>query len=734
MRSLNRKLLPAALLLLLGLIAFGEVREAQFLNFDDVPYVTDNPQVRRGLTLTGVKWAFTAVHASNWHPLTWLSHMLDCQLFGMQAGAHHLVNLGFHLANTLLLFLGLVRLTAAPGPSFLAAGLFAVHPLHVESVAWVAERKDVLSTFFWLLTMGAYSRYVARPGAGRYLLVAGCFALGLMAKPMLVTLPLVLLLVDYWPLRRLSVPASGRSGAPGTASQPPPAGLSLPAAVWEKAPLFLLAGASCLITFYAQKAGGSVSSLAEIPLSVRLANALVAYVSYLGKALWPTHLAAFYPHPVTGLPAWQVLGAGATLAAISGAVLWQARRRPYLPAGWLWYLITLVPVIGLVQVGSQAMADRYTYVPLIGPFVAAAWGLGELTARWRRPGWVFAPVAAAVLLTLTALTLRQVSHWRDSVRLFEHALRVSGPAAVVHVHLGSALLTAGRLAEAREHFDATLRLQPDHAAAHINLGMVFQAQGEMDRALAHYDEALRLCPTFPTAHYNKAIALFSQGHYEQTAFHFREALRLRPDHVGAHANLGIVLYLQGEVDQALAHYQQALQLLPDQPEVHNNLGVALLAKKEPGQAQRHFAEALRLKPDYADAHFNLGKALFLQGRPEEAAWRYEQAIVLSPEYAEALDGLARILASADAEHLRQPDRAVELAARANRLTGYQQPEFLDTLATALAAAGRFPEAVSQAQRALSLAQAAGKEELARELQHKLRLYLKGPPLAAGSGT
>lgn len=733
MDFLKQKVLLSALLVLLCLIAFGEVRHAQFLNFDDVPYVTDNPRVRRGLSLEGLRWALTTVHASNWHPLTWLSHMLDCQLFGMQAGAHHVVNLIFHAANTLLLFLGLLRLTSAPGASFLAAALFAVHPLRVESVAWVAERKDVLSTFFWLLATWAYLRYVAQPGLRRYLMLAICFALGLMAKPMLVTLPLVLLLLDYWPLSRLSLPADGLPKSSRVANQKPLPGVSLGQLIWEKVPLFLLAGVSCLVTFYAQKAGGSVSSLEEIPLTVRLANALVAYVAYLGKALWPANLAVFYPHPVTGLPAWQVLGAALTLAAISTMAVWQARRRPYLLVGWLWYLITLVPVIGLVQVGSQAMADRYTYVPLLGPLVAAAWGLAELAAWTRRPAWVFSLAAGALLAVLTLGTMRQVSYWRDAVTLFEHALRVSGPSPVVHVHLGSALMTACKLAEAREHFYATLRLQPGHAAAHINLGMVFQAEGNMDQALAHYHEALRLCPTCPTAHYNLGVALFSQRNYEQTAFHFREALRLRPDHLQAHANLGIVLYLQGDVDQAITHYREALRLQPGEAEVHNNLGVALVARKELDQARRHYAEALRLKPDYADAHYNLGKALYLEGGHEEARLRYEKAIELNPEYPEALDGLARILATTGQKSLRQPDKAVDLARQANRLTDYRQPEFLDTLAAALAASGDFREAMDLSQKALALAQEAGNGQLTREIEERLHLYRQGHPFHTGAG-
>ena len=387
------------------LTVYAGVRDHQFINFDDDLYVTENLPIQDGLSLRGLVWAFTTTHASFWHPMTWLSLMLDSQLYGLNPARFHLTNLLLHLANTLLLFLWLNRTTRALGASFLVAALFALHPLHVESVAWVTERKDVLSTFFWMLTMWAHVWYVEGPGVGRYLLTLACFVLGLMAKPMLVTLPFVLLLLDFWPLGRL-MPAVAGAGA----AQPSGQRVTLAGLVWEKAPLFALTVLFCMVTYYAEDKSGALSLLPDLPLTTRLSNALVAYVTYLGKMFWPTRLAVFYPHPENAIPLWQGLGAGLTLAFLSLVIIWQTRRRPYLLVGWLWYLGTLVPVIGLVQVGKYALADRFTYVPLIGVFIMVAYGAAELTARWR-PARFLVPVGAGVVLSgLMICTWQQVSY------------------------------------------------------------------------------------------------------------------------------------------------------------------------------------------------------------------------------------------------------------------------------------------------------------------------------------
>jgi tetratricopeptide (TPR) repeat protein len=724
MSLLNRKILAAVVLLLLCLLAFWEVRNCQFVNLDDDTYVTDNPPVEQGLTLPGFAWAFTTTHGANWHPLTWLSHMLDCQLFGLQPGRHHVVNLLFHLANTLLLFFWLQRLTGALLPSFLAAGLFAVHPLHVESVAWVAERKDVLSTFFWLLTLWAYLGYVERPGGQRYLWVVLCFALGLMAKPMLVTLPLVLLLLDYWPLGRLALPG-GQPAAPPTVSNREP--LSLKRLAWEKAPLLGLSVASCLVTFYAQRAGGAMETLEAIPLGARLANAAVSYVVYLGKALWPAHLVVFYQHPRTILPWWQIGGALLILGLLSALAVWQARRRPYLLVGWLWYLGTLVPVIGLVQVGGQAMADRYTYVPLIGIFIGAAWGLADLAARWRLPSWFYPLATGAVLSVLTLCTANQVRHWHDSITLFEHALTVSADIPMVHNNLGNALFLSGRQEEALTHYQEALRLQPAYPEAHNNLGVALAHLGHPDQAIQHYVEALRLWPAYPTAHYNLGDILYKLGRYGEAANQYRIAWKLRPGYSQAVFNLGNVLFIQGKVADAIFFYREALRLQPGYAEAHNNLGVALVTLGHPEQALQHYGEALRLRPAYVDAHYNLGRALLLTGRVDEAVGQFKQVLALNQDYWQALNSLAQIWATAPEERLRNGAAAIALAERANRLSGNKNPQVLDTLAAAYAEAGRFPQALETAQKASQLARDAGQAELAREIDSRMALYRTGHP-------
>ena len=458
--SLWQQLMLISLLLVVATFAaYWQVHEFDFVGFDDDSYIYENQQVQHGLSLDNLIWAFTTVTVSNWHPLTWLSHMLDFQLFGMDSGKHHLGNLFFHIVNTLCLLFVFKKMTGSFWKSAMVAGLFALHPLHVESVAWVSERKDVLSTFFWLLTMWAYLVYVKRPSLPRYVPVVLFFVLGLMAKPMLVTLPFVLLLLDYYPLNRLSFPLlSEKYKVKGFATL-----------VLEKLPLIILAVLSSVMTYYAQQKGGAVATLDGIPLSLRIANSLVAYISYIGKMIYPAHLACLYPFSKM-LPWWKVAAAGLVLVAITVMTFRSARKRPYMIVGWLWYLGTLVPVIGIVQVGSQSMADRYTYVSLIGIFIMIAWGIPELISgiRLKRTGL---PVAAVALLcVLWGLTWHQAGYWRDSQTLFEHALSVTSENDTMHYDLANAYKNQGRLDQAVPHYLQTLRIKPDHEKAHNNLG------------------------------------------------------------------------------------------------------------------------------------------------------------------------------------------------------------------------------------------------------------------------
>jgi tetratricopeptide (TPR) repeat protein len=590
--SPRRWKIAACLFLVVATLAvYGQLRNFQFINYDDNVYVYDNPLVQKGLTLQGLSWAFTTTRAGNWTPLTWLSHMLDCQLFGLNPGEHHLTNLVFHIANSLLLFLWLLYLTPSLGCSFMVAALFALHPMHVESVAWVAERKDVLSTFFWLLTMWAYVWYVRRPGWGKYLLILVCFSLGLMAKPMLVTLPFVLLLLDYWPLGRLSL--KGR-GAAASSAKPVPE-VALKRLVWEKTPLFGLAALFSLIAFQAQKEVGALWTK-TLPFTMRLANALVAYVSYLGKMLWPAHLAVLYPYPGPNLPLWPAVAAGLGLAALSYLALRQARRHPYLLVGWLWYLGTLVPVIGLVQVGRQAMADRYTYVPFIGLFIAVVWGTAALAARWRAPRFLLPVGAGVVLSALSVCTWVQVGYWRDSISLYEHTLQVTRKNPVIQNNLGEALAAQGKLAQAVAHYSEALRLQPDLAQAHYNLGVALGAQGKLAQAVTQYTQALRLQPDFAAAHNNLGEVLATQGKLVQAVAQYRAALRLRPDLAVTRNNLGVALASQGKIEAAITQFQKAIQIKPDFSDAYFNLGLAFLNKGDDKQANMVFQNFIKI-PD-----------------------------------------------------------------------------------------------------------------------------------------
>jgi Tfp pilus assembly protein PilF len=526
----RQRLLPVGLFLVVLIAgAFWQVTGHGFVNFDDDKYVTENPHVQAGLTRNGLAWAFTTTRASNWHPVTWISLMADSQLYGPNAYGFHTTNLLLHIASALMLFLFLNRVTGSLWRSAFVAAIFGIHPLHVESVAWVAERKDVLSTLFWMLTMWAYLHYTQSPKPTRYLLVVLAFVLGLMAKPMLVTLPFVLLLLDRWPLERLDQ----GNGREHDHTRP------WRKLVWEKVPLLALAAVSSIVTYVVQQRSGAVGSLEVYPLGVRIANALVAYVNYVAKMLWPAHLAVFYPHPGTSLPIWQVAGSGLVLVWITLLAI-RARRRPYLAVGWLWYVLTLVPVIGLVQVGGQAMADRYTYIPLIGLFIIIAWGVPELLALWTteaRRRTLLAASAGIVIAALAVCTYLQVGYWRDSVTLFDHAVKVTRRNAVAHNNLGVALVERGELGKAVAHYREALRIKPRYVEAHCNLAIAAIKQGRLDEAIAHCWEALRIRPGDADAHNNLGVALAKQGKLHEALAHFSEALRLDPDKKSARANL-----------------------------------------------------------------------------------------------------------------------------------------------------------------------------------------------------
>ncbi len=651
------------ILFFLGIVTlalYWQVKHHTFV-WDDGPYIVQNHAIKNGLTLKSVSWAFTSLHSSNWHPLTWLSHAMDIQLYGMEPAGHHLTNVFFHIANTLLLFLALRRMTKALWQSAFVAALFALHPLHVESVAWVAERKDLLCAFFWMLSLWGYARYVEQPGIGRYLMVVLFFILGLMSKPMLVTLPFVLLLLDYWPLKRF---VSEKT--------------DVKRLILEKVPFFALSLMSCITTFFAQRAGGAVGSLDRYPFTERLGNALVTYIAYIIKMFWPFDLALLYPHPMS-LPWWEIAIACLFLAFIFFLVFKTSRRHPYLGLGWLWYMGTLVPVIGLVQVGSQAMADRYTYIPLIGLFIIIAWGVAELTSRLNNMKKVLTITAVAVLSIVGVTTFLQIKYWENSLVLFEHTINSTENNYLMHNNLGLALSKQGMEKEAVKHFHEAARIKPLFELAHYNLGFAYANQDKMSMAYKHFYTALRIKPEYAEVHNSLGVALASQGEILEANKHFREALRINPEYAEAHNCFGLALTNQGlmaeaikhfaealrldpsdakanynlanildqmgKTDDAVKHYEKALQINPEHAEAHNNLGGILTNQGRLPEAIKHFSEALRIKPEYVDAHNNIGIVLSNLGRSDEAIRHFSEVLRINPESAEAHNGLGIALAN-----------------------------------------------------------------------------------------
>jgi Tfp pilus assembly protein PilF len=637
----NRVIVLCLLLLAITLAVYGQVVKHDFVSLDDDIYLTENYYVLAGLTTAGIVWAFSFTDSPYWHPLTWLSHMLDCQLYGLSPSMHHLTNVVLHLANTLLLFLVFYRMTGALWRSCFVAALFALHPLNVESVAWVSERKNLLSTFFWLLTMVFYVRYSKKPCLARYVLVVSIFALGLMAKPMLVTLPFVLLLLDYWPLGRFpfqQVDSDTRTEA-APATIPVFQKTISVNLVLEKVPLLILSVLSSFLTSLSVQRSGIVISTTLVPMKLRIANAIVSYARYIGKLIWPQDLAVFYPYPST-VPLWQSVGAGLLLAGISFLVIRAWRKLPYLCIGWLWYLGTLIPAIGLVQAGQwPAMADRFTYVPAIGLFVMLAWLIPHVLTKWRyrKTGLVLA--AGALLAVLLLLTRAQLNRWSNTITLFEHTLKVTENNYLAHNNLGNALARQGKLKQAKDNYVKALRINPTFPRAHNNLANVLARQGKSQEAIAHYTKALEIKPNFPKAHNNLGNVLARQGKNQEAIVHYTKALQIKPDFAGAHNNLGNILQGQGKIDEAVFHFSRALELKPDFAEAHFNLGNALARQGNLDQAQRHFSRSLELKPTFAEAHNSLGVILARKGLLDEAIDQFREALRLKPDFRQARTNL-----------------------------------------------------------------------------------------------
>ena len=607
-------LIISVLLAILTLASYWQVFNYGYVDYDDRDYVTDNLYVKTGLTMSNIAWALTTPHSANWHPLTWLSHMLDCQIFGLNPMGHHLTNLLFHILNTLLLFYVLTRMTRLPWRSGFVAALFAIHPLHIQSVAWIAERKDVLSTFFLFLTILAYIRHTEQPSIKRYALILLVFALGLMAKPMLVTLPFILLLLDYWPLNRYA------------AFQNEQATTRIKAfwrLVEEKIPLLVVAAISCLITYIVQQSWGAVSQLDSLPIGVRIANSLVVYIAYIHKMLWPQGLCVMYPHPQSSLPVWQVITSGLLLAGITYFAIRTARKFPYITVGWFWYVLTLIPVIGLIQVGEQAMADRYTYIPLIGLFIAIAWAVPALfeksLERNARGYAIIALPAVVLILMLSVSTWYQLKPWQNAITLYEQALKCTSNHAIVQKFLVNKLLEKNRGDDAIALLTKAMRSGYNKAEAHDGIGLILVRQGKIKEAISHYKIAMRLKPKMSEPYNNMGTALARLGRYDEAISYLRKAIRITPNYEEAHYNLAVVLSRQGKTNEAITHYKKALRAKPTVL-THNRLGILLLKQGKLDEGISNFRSAIRISSTSIPSHILLAIALYHKGDYEQS-WR-----------------------------------------------------------------------------------------------------------------
>ncbi len=727
----NRRLSPrgilswlVAVLLLAGTLSlYWPATRHGFINYDDPDYVFENNNIAQGITPQGVIFSLTSRHSNNWHPVTWLSHMVDAELFSLSPEGHHLTSICLHALNSLMMFLILRLMTGAVWRSAIVAALFAWHPLRVESVAWVAERKDVLSGFFAMLVLGAYARFVAFKTQNSvrtrlwYGLALLFFALGLMSKPMLVTLPFVMLLLDFWPLRRIFNPERNDL-------DPLPLRKKLVPLVAEKTPFFAFAAVSCALTLWAQ--GEAVQRLEDFSLVRRLTNAVVAYGSYIGKMFYPANLSIVYPYP-SSWPTWKAGVALLVLATASIASLRLRKRCPWLMTGWLWYLGMLVPVIGLVQVGTQAMADRYTYLPMIGLLISGVWGAWHLAGNrlWARIS--VSLLLVALLAGAVIATTRHLPRWKNSETLYRHALSVTKDNALVHYNLALELMDQGRWDEALHHCREVLKLFPEEADTHNNVGRILSHQGKRKDAVEHYRRAIQANPLHLAALNNLGMALIEEEQWEEAALHFENAVHHNPQAADPRFNLGRCRARQGKPADAMRHYREALKLNPAMAQAHLNLGSLLAKNANFSEAQKHFSAALKLHPNDPTVHLNLALLFAQQAKVEEAIPHLRRAIELDPQSALARNELAWVLATHPDAKYRNGPEAVHLAERACELTEWKRTAFLGTLDAAYAEAGRFDDAIQTAKKVIEEAQKDGQELLAKLARERLALYQKGQP-------
>ena len=749
-----------------------------FINFDDHQYIYENPHVIPGLTWSGLRWSFQCGYAGNWHPLTWISHMIDCDLYGLNPNGHHLTNLLFHVANTVLLFRLFKNLTGTLWRSFFVAALFAWHPVHVESVAWASERKDVLFTFFGILTLMAYLSYCRKPSRFSYFLSLLLFALGLMSKPMLVTLPFILLLMDFWPLGRFQWAELSRGFEQRAAEMVPmakastqnPWGQAL-RLIAEKAPFFAFSLAASILTYMAQQGGGAVSSWIELPLGARCVNATISYLRYIAQAFWPAHLALLYPFP-NHWPVGLAIAAPLMLGAITASFVLCARRTPCLIVGWLWFLGTLVPVIGLVQVGSQAMADRYMYFPGIGLSIVIIWGLNGLFCSRVWGQKLLAVVGAGALAGCCICTFFQLRYWQDPEKLYRHAIEVTTGNYVAYTCLAGTLDQKGNEEAALALFEKAIEIEPHYPVAQYDLGLALVNEGKLEQAVGHFASAAQDNPKMAEAHNNWGRALLDLGKTNEAAVHIAKAFSLQPDNPEIGCNMGMLLARQSKDTEAIARFADALRLKPEYSEAlhglrvslnkeggmdqaisylsenskkqpdnllaHFSLGLALLEQNKPEEAETQFSLALQLDADDPGVHYYLATALIRQHKSEEAVFHYRKTLRQLPDNADALNGLAWILASDPGGKLRAGKQALRLAKQACEITRHKQPAFVITLAAAYAETGRFSEALAAMQQAHALALAARDDDAVARADELRKLFEShhtvADALSSGSST
>ncbi|HEX3619814.1 MAG TPA: tetratricopeptide repeat protein [Candidatus Udaeobacter sp.] len=707
-------------------LVFGQTLAHQFVTYDDPQYVYENAKVAAGLSPESVLWAFTHTVGGNWHPLTVISHMLDCQLYGLKPAGHHFTNLLLHTIAVILLFLVLRRMTGTLWQSAFVAALFAIHPLHVESVAWISERKDLLSAVFFMLTLGAYIRYVHKPSLTSYILVLLVFAFGLMSKPMLVTVPFVLLLLDYWPLKRFAPEAPVKRGQQRIVEDRE----SIRRILLEKIPLLLFSFGSCAATLLAQR--HFIDPIGHLSLINRFSNAAVSTVIYLRQLVWPFGLSVFYPHPRHSLSLVQVSVAALFLIAVSAAAFMCRRRHPYFFTGWFWFLGMLVPVSGIIQVGEQAHADRYMYLPQIGLYILVTWFVADTVSSWRHRRILLATAMASSIALLVYPAWKQTSYWRDGRALWTHALAVDPQNDTAHISICDLDLRENRLDDAILHARKALEIRPDSADAESRLGVALSASGQNEEASIHFRRALETHQIRPRLHYNLASLLLNSGHLDEAIAEFQKELQIQPEFVEAHNNLGIALRSKGELDEALAHFQKALELDPHLPKVHHNIAMILLRQGQLDQAVAHLQKELQVSPASAEAHNDLGIVWSQQGRIDRAINEWQKTLELQPGNLNAYCNLVWVFATFPDDVIRSGAKAVALGERALQLSGEKDPRVYRLLAAAYAENHQFDKAIETAQRGSELATKQGNYAAANALESNIDLYRKSLPLRDSS--